>query len=111
LWEGNCRNASDIGKMLKLDLPTITPILQKLDSMNLIKKSRSSKDERIINIELTKKGMDLEEQVAAIQDKVACKTGLAKAEFNTLKATLNDLTDAMEINEEDAKDLKLNHCK
>lgn len=111
LWEGNCRNASDIGKMLKLDLPTITPILQKLDSMNLIKKSRSSKDERIINIELTKKGIDLEEQVAAIQDKVACKTGLAKAEFNTLKATLNDLTDAMEINEEDAKDLKLNHCK
>ena len=111
LWEGNCRNASDIGKMLKLDLPTITPILQKLDSMNLIKKSRSSKDERIINIELTKKGMDLEEQVAAIQDKVACKTGLAKAEFNTLKATLNDLTDAMEINEDDAKDLKLNHCK
>jgi predicted MarR family transcription regulator len=94
LWEGNCKNASDIGKMLKLDLPTITPILQKLEIMNLIKKSRSSEDE-----------------VAAIQDKVACKTGLAKAEFNALKATLNDLTDAMEINATDVKNLKLNHCK
>ena len=108
LWEGNCKNASDIGKMLKLDLPTITPILQKLE---IIKKSRSSEDERIVIVELTQKGIDLEEEVAAIQDKVACKTGLAKAEFNTLKATLNDLTDAMEINATDVKNLKLNHCK
>ena len=97
--------------MLKLDLPTITPILQKLEIMNLIKKSRSSEDERIVIVELTQKGIDLEGEVAAIQDKVACKTGLAKAEFNTLKATLNDLTDAMEINATDVKDLKLNHCK
>ena len=111
LWEGNCKNASDIGKMLKLDLPTITPILQKLTKMNLIKKIRSSEDERIVIVELTQKGIDLEEEVAAIQDKVACKTGLAKAEFNALKATLNDLTDAMEINATDVKDLKLNHCK
>tara|TARA_B100000035_G_scaffold315452_1_gene336367 strand:- start:1151 stop:1624 length:474 start_codon:yes stop_codon:yes gene_type:complete len=111
LWEGNCKNVSDIGKLLKLDLPTITPILQKLDSKNLIKKSRSSEDERIVNVELTEKGINLEEEVAAIQDKVACKTGLAKAEFDTLKATLNDLTDSMEINEADEIDLKLNYCK
>lgn len=111
LWEGNCKNVSDIGKMLKLDLPTITPILQKLDAYGLIKKSRSSEDERIVIVELTQKGIDLEENVAAIQDKVACKTGLARDEFNTLKATLNDLTDAMEINATDVKDLKLNHCK
>ena len=74
--------------------------------MNLIKKSRSSEDERIVIVELTQKGIDLKEEVASIQDK-----GLAKAEFNALKATLNDLTDAMEINATDVKNLKLNHCK
>ncbi len=111
LWEGNCKNASDIGKILKLDLPTITPILQKLDAMGLIKKSRSKDDERVVAIELTKKGIDLEEEVAAIQDKVACKTHLSVKEFNALKDILNDLTDAMEINESDRSDLKLNHCR
>jgi len=111
LWEGNCKNASDIGKILKLDLPTITPILQKLDAMGFIKKSRSKDDERVVAIELTKKGIDLEEEVAAIQDKVACKTHLSVKEFNALKDILNDLTDAMEINESDRNDVKLNHCR
>ena len=111
LWEGNCKNASDIGKILKLDLPTITPILQKLEAMGFINKNRSKDDERVVAIELTKKGIDLEEEVAAIQDKVACKTHLSVKEFNALKVILNDLTDAMEINESDRSDLKLNHCR
>lgn len=111
LWEGNCKNASDIGKILKLDLPTITPILQKLDAMGFINKNRSKDDERVVAIELTKKGIDLEEEVAAIQDKVACKTHLSVKEFNALKDILNDLTDAMEINESDRNDVKLNHCR
>ena len=85
LWEGNCKNASDIGKILKLDLPTITPILQKLESMKLIERNRSKEDERVVTIKLTKKGNDLEEEVASIQDKVACKTHLSTKEFNALK--------------------------
>ena len=111
LWEGNCKNASDIGKILKLDLPTITPILQKLESMKLIERNRSKKDERVVTIKLTKKGNDLEEKVASIQDKVACKTHLSTKEFNALKDILNNLTDEMEINKTDRDDLKLNRCR
>ncbi|MDG1095230.1 MAG: MarR family transcriptional regulator [Methylophilaceae bacterium] len=111
LWEGDCKNITDIAKILKLDLPTITPIIKKLETKKLIKKSRSKQDERIILIKLTKKGMDLEDEVAKIQHKVACKTHLAPEEFNSLKNSLNDLTDAMAINDEDKKDLKLNQCK
>ena len=111
LWEGNCKNASDIGKILKLDLPTITPILQKLESMKLIERNRSKEDERVVSIKLTKKGNDLEEEVASIQDKVACKTHLSTKEFNALKDILNNLTDEMEINKTDRDDLKLNQCR
>ena len=31
LWESDCKNASDIAKLLKLDLPNITPILRKIE--------------------------------------------------------------------------------
>jgi len=111
LWEGDCKRASDIGVMLKLDPPTITPILQKLESMGLVERTRSKDDERVVNITLTKKGVDLEEQVAAIQDKVACKTHLSREEFNALKDILNDLTDAMEVNEKDMEaSNKLKKC-
>jgi DNA-binding MarR family transcriptional regulator len=111
LWEGDCKNITDIAKILKLDLPTVTPILKKLETKKLIKKSRSKQDERIILIKLTKKGIDLEDEVAKIQHKVACQTHLNPEEFNLLKNSLNDLTDAMTINDSDKEDLKLNQCK
>ena len=111
IWESNVQNATDIANMLKLDLPTITPILKKLETLGLVERQRSKEDERVITIKLTKKGIELEEPVAKIQEKVACKTHLSKKDFNTLKSTLYELTDAMEINEGDRQDLKLNYCK
>ena len=109
LWEGECKKAADIAGMLKLDLPTITPILKKLEQMGLVTRKRSITDERVVNIELTKQGVDLEDQVAAIQHKVACKTHLPASEFNELKKTLNDLTSALEISEHDL--LEAEHLK
>jgi DNA-binding MarR family transcriptional regulator len=109
LWEGECKKAADIAGMLKLDLPTITPILKKLEQMDLVTRKRSITDERVVNIELTKQGVDLEDQVAAIQHKVACKTHLSASEFNELKKTLNDLTSALEISEHDL--LEAEHLK
>ena len=109
LWEGECKKAADIAGMLKLDLPTITPILKKLEQMDLVTRKRSITDERVVNIELTKQGVDLEDQVAAIQHKVACKTHLPASEFNELKKTLNDLTSALEISEHDL--LEAEHLK
>ena len=111
IWESNVQNATDIANMLKLDLPTITPILKKLETLGLVERQRSKEDERVITIKLTKKGIELEEPVAKIQEKVACKTHLSKKDFNALKSTLYELTDAMEINEGDRQDLKLNYCK
>jgi predicted RNase H-like nuclease (RuvC/YqgF family) len=48
-----------------------------------------------VTVLLTKDGIDLEAQVADIQNKVACKTHLKTKEFNELKGTLNKLTDTM----------------
>ena len=95
LWElENCR-IKDIAKTLKLDSPTITPIVQKLEKMNLVKRQRSDKDERVVLVSLTKAGIDLEDQVADIQNKVACKTHLKTKDFNELKETLNQLAQTM----------------
>ncbi len=80
---------------MKLDSPTITPIVQKLEKLNLFKRQRSDKDERIVLVSLTKAGIDLKDQVADIQNKVDCKTHLKTKDFNELKETLNQLTQTM----------------
>ena len=95
LWESESCSIKDIAKTLKLDSPTITPIVQKLEKINLVKRQRSDLDERIVMVSLTKSGIDLEVQVASIQNKVACKTHLKTKDFNELKETLNQLAQTM----------------
>ena len=111
LWESNTSTASEIGAILKLDLPTITPILQKLEAMKFISRKRSEEDNRIIIVSLTQKGLEIEKIIAEIQHKVACKTHLSDTEFNKLKDTLNELTETMEVNKDDQDALiKLKKC-
>ena len=100
LWEHETLNIKEIAKILKLDSPTITPIVQKLEKMNLVNRSRNTHDERVLSVSLTKAGIDLEVHVADIQNKVACKTHLKTKEFNELKETLNQLTETMGKKEE-----------
>ena len=99
LWESENSNIKEIAKVLKLDSPTITPIVQKLEKMNLVKRQRSHKDERVVVVSLTKNGIDLETQVADIQNKVACRTHLNPKDFKELKNTLNQLADTMAAKE------------
>ena len=95
LWEQDSCSIKTIANNLKLDSPTITPIVQKLEKINLVKRHRSNEDERVVFVTLTKAGIDLEDQVADIQNKVACKTHLNNKDFNELKETLNNLAETM----------------
>ena len=95
LWESESCSIKDIAKTLKLDSPTITPIVQKLEKLGLVRRVRSTADERVVLVSLTKAGIDLEGQVADIQNKVSCKTHLKTKDFNELKDTLNQLSDTM----------------
>jgi DNA-binding MarR family transcriptional regulator len=95
LWEVESCSIKNIAKTLKLDSPTITPIVQKLEKLGLVRRARSTADERVVLVSLTKAGIDLEGQVADIQNKVSCKTHLKTKDFNELKDTLNQLSDTM----------------
>ena len=105
LWEQQSCNIKKIAEILKLDSPTITPIVQKLEKMNLVNRVRNEVDERVVTVLLTKDGIDLEAQVADIQNKVACKTHLKTKEFNELKGTLNKLAETMSEKEKNLHSL------
>ena len=70
LWEKNETNVKDIGNTLFLDSGTLTPLLKKLEQKELIKRTRSDKDERNLLITLTLKGKELKDKALTIPSKM-----------------------------------------
>ena len=100
LWQKDDITVNELAKTLKLDAPTISSTLKRLQSIKFIKRQRDKKDERRTFIYLTKEGSDLEHSVAKLQEQVACKTGLNDKEFYELRDTLNELTDTLSAPDE-----------
>ena len=103
LWENDGLTVNEIALTLKLDAPTISPILKRLQSSKLIRRKRDKKDERRTFVYLTEIGLELERSVAELQKQVACKTGLNDEEFYELRDVLNQLTDSLSAPDESKK--------
>jgi len=66
LWEKNNLTISEIGEKLLLNTNTLTPLLKRMESLELIHRVRSSEDERKVFISLTLKAKEIEEQASTI---------------------------------------------
>ena len=95
LWEKSDIYVKELGQRLFLDSGPLTPLLKKLEAMNLIERVRSSYDERLIIVSLTKKGQDLKKEVIDIPDKIICSTNLNIENAVSLKKHLDILLDGM----------------
>jgi DNA-binding MarR family transcriptional regulator len=66
LWERDQVLVNDIAKKLLLNTNTITPLLKRMEQQGLIIRKRSELDERKVNVLLTEKGLQMEEQASKI---------------------------------------------
>ena len=71
LWEEDARMVSQIEAKLQLDSGTLTPLLKRLESANLIHRNRSENDERKVVVELTYPGKALQAKAKEIPEKVS----------------------------------------
>ena len=70
LWEKDGISVSEIGSRLRLDNGTLSPMLKKMEQAGYIGRERSSDDDRVVIVSLTKKGRDLQEKAKEIPMKV-----------------------------------------
>lgn len=91
LWEQDNITVKDLGSKLYLDSGTLTPLLKKLESMNIVERVRDKEDERNVYIKLTSDGMEMKEKVLEIPKQVFCSTGLSLEEAIELKNKLKQL--------------------
>lgn len=71
LWEKDHVSVKELGEKLYLDSGTLTPLLNKLKTKELIDKTRHEKDGRELIISLTKKGIELKKEALDIPESIA----------------------------------------
>lgn len=60
LWEEDGLKVHELGNRMSLDSGTLTPLLKKLESQNILKRKRGEADERTVTIHLTYPGKSLQ---------------------------------------------------
>lgn len=93
LWENNQQTVNQLCEILKLDNGTLTPLLKRLEGKELLTRTRSKADERVVHITLTKAGKDLKENAACIPMQILKALNLDLADMQQLKAMSDKVVD------------------
>jgi DNA-binding MarR family transcriptional regulator len=95
LWERDDVPLKDIGEKLFLDSGTLTPLLKRLEASGLIKRTRSTEDERQVLIALTPKGQALREEARAVPQGILSSSACSVGELFAMKNELVALRDKL----------------
>ncbi len=98
LWEKDGVSVNQITEKLLLNTNTISPLLKRMEKMELLQRNRSSKDERIVIVQLTGKGKQLKEQARPIPEeliKILLNENINLTEVLQLKNMLNEWIDIL----------------
>ena len=95
MWEQDARSVSALGVRLFLDSGTLTPLLKRLESLELIARERDAADERRVIVRLTSAGRKLQRQAEAVPKQVSCATECSLPELAALTRRLAELRAAL----------------
>ncbi len=84
LWEKDGYAVNDIAQKLILNTNTITPLLKRMEKMDIIKRQRSDEDERKVMVHLTEKGIKMKEEAVKIPEQLAQKLLNSSLELDDL---------------------------
>ncbi|CAM5250094.1 MarR family transcriptional regulator OS=Streptomyces tendae OX=1932 GN=GUR47_07490 PE=4 SV=1 [Streptomyces tendae] len=96
LWEHGELPVKKLGEHLRLDSGTLSPLLKRLEATGLVRRERSVRDERSVEVRLTGEGVALRERAVEVPRRIAAATGLDLAEIQDLGARLDRLTTALD---------------
>jgi len=95
LWERDDVPVKDIGERLFLDSGTLTPLLKRLEASHLVKRTRSSEDERQVLIELTAQGHALKEKARSVPQSILAASDCSVSELVAMKDEIVALRDRL----------------
>lgn len=91
LWEQDEQTVSSLGERLYLDSATLTPLLKRMESAELVSRQRAINDERHVIVSLTGKGRELKTKAAGVPKELLCAADCGLEELQSLKKQLEQL--------------------
>src|SRR5882757_4201643 len=95
LWERDDVPVKDLGERLFLDSGTLTPLLKRLEAAELVKRTRSTADERQVLIALTSRGRALREKARAVPQAILAASACSVGELLAMKDEIVALRDRL----------------
>ncbi|MFI5819013.1 MarR family winged helix-turn-helix transcriptional regulator [Streptomyces rishiriensis] len=96
LWEQGPLPVKRLGEHLRLDSGTLSPLLKRLEAAGLVRRERSARDERSVEVRPTEAGADLRERALEVPRRIVAATGFELAEIGALRERLDELTSALD---------------
>jgi len=104
LWEEDKLSVNQITERLMLNTNTLSPLLKRMEKMELLHRKRSSKDERIVMVHLTEKGKHLRTEALPIPEKLISTLlteNIALSDVLQLKEMLNEWIRILSVKTQD----------
>jgi DNA-binding MarR family transcriptional regulator len=95
LWERDGVPVKDIGERLYLDSGTLTPLLKRLEQAGLVRRTRSTEDERQVLIDLTAQGQALKDKARAVPASILAASQCTIPELTAVKNEIVALRDRL----------------
>jgi DNA-binding MarR family transcriptional regulator len=97
LWGARSLTVSELGKHLRLDSGTLSPLLKRLQSAGLVIRERDTADERRVLIRPTAEGWQLRDRVAHVPAAIASAMGLDTESYVELKTRVASLLENLDL--------------
>ncbi len=94
LWDRSPQSVRELGEELQLEPATLSPLLKRLESAGLVTRQRSTTDERVLDISLTKAGRELRAEAETIPPRVIERLGVPVEELEALRNSLRRVVEA-----------------
>lgn len=91
MWEKEKITFKELGKRLHLDSGTLTPVVKKLEAMELVLKYRNKDDDRVVTVELTEKGKDMKDEILYIPYEMSLNCKIDTSELISMKKAIDEL--------------------
>jgi DNA-binding MarR family transcriptional regulator len=103
LWSGPAsQTVGELGRRLRLDTGTLTPLLKRLEAAGLVSRERDPADERRVVVTLTPAGDALQDDLAHVPGALVEKMGITFEDGVALRSLVDRLLAHLDAVDEDA---------
>ena len=89
LWDASPRTLKGLGQTLRLEPATLSPLLKRLEATGYVRRQRREADERMLDITLTDRGLDLRAVAETIPQRVVEALNLPLEDLLRLRDALH----------------------